>query len=76
MSASDTDRAVARMQLNVRYYQSWHAHTKLVLAQEAEGDLEGAIASLQRALDLKPGDEQALERLRALRARAGGTVRQ
>jgi Flp pilus assembly protein TadD len=48
----------------------WQAHTGLALARAGQGDLEGAISSLERALELDPGNGRTRQLLEDYRARS------
>ncbi|NNF26292.1 MAG: hypothetical protein HKN73_03595, partial [Gemmatimonadetes bacterium] len=69
---SDTAAALSFAEMRVeRFPDSWSAHEFLGDVSAAMGDTDQARTHYRHSLDLKPGNEQVLEKLESLDTRGG-----
>lgn len=68
MNAKKPDDAIAYLQANLEYFpKSARTYQAMAQARNAKGDRQGAIASLEKALELDPRSTQARNQLQQLK---------
>ena len=68
-SEQDVDKAIELLTLNtVNYPESFNVYDSLAEAYMVNGDESLAIANYEKSLELNPNNQNAVEKLRALRA--------
>jgi hypothetical protein len=68
MTAKNADDAIAYLQTNLQYFpKSARTYQAMAQARNAKGDKQGAITSLEKALELDPKSTQAWNQLQQLK---------